>query len=313
MGGAAGAAAGGAEGAAGAALSFEPQRRRLTGLAYRMLGSVAEAEDAVQEAYLRWHGADRGSVADPRAFLSRTVARLCLDRLRSARARREAYVGAWLPEPWLEATRGPWGEPGEEDAAGEAGDVSVALMTALERLSPLERAAFLLHDVFEADFAEIGRALGRTPAACRQLAARARRNLRAPRPRFALAPGEGEAIAEAFFRASRGGDLDALRRILAEDAAVVTDGGGVRNAALNPILGRERAVRLFAGLARKAGGAAPAVLRRGPINGLPGFVTVEPDGALQTTALEIRDGLVAAVYVVRNPHKLAHVAALLAR
>jgi RNA polymerase sigma-70 factor, ECF subfamily len=294
------------EGAAEAARSFEPLRRHLTRLAYRMLGSVAEAEDAVQDAYLRWHGADRRGVDDPRAFLSRTVARLCLDRLKSARARREAYVGDWLPEPWFEDAPG-LAEPGD----GMADDISFALMTTLERLSPLERAAFLLHDVFEMEFEEVGRILGRNAAACRQLAARARRNLQARRPRFAVSPGEADLIAGAFFEASRNGDLDTLQRILAEDVVVRTDGGGHRKAALNPIRGRDRVLRFFAGVARKWSHAGHPVLYRGEIDGLPGFVTMEAGETLQTTALEIREGRIAAIYIVRNPEKLAHVAARL--
>jgi RNA polymerase sigma-70 factor, ECF subfamily len=296
------------DGGTGAAAEFEAHRRRLTGLAYRMLGSVAEAEDAVQDAWLRWSQAERGAVRDPGAFLRRVVARLCLDRLKSARARRETYVGPWLPEPVLdaEALRGP------PDAGEWADDLSFALMLALERLSPLERAAFLLHDVFDLDFAEVAATLGRGEAACRQLAARARAHVRAARPaRFAVPPEEGERLAAAFLAAVRSGDPAALARLLAEDAVLRTDGGGRKAAALNPILGRDRIARFFAGLARKAR-IPRAVVRPARVNGLPGFLSLEEDGTLQAVAVEAGDGgLICAIYIVRNPDKLRHLAPVL--
>lgn len=287
-----------------AAGTFEPHRRRLEGLAYRMLGSVSDAEDIVQDAYLRWHAADRSQVVDVRAFLSKTVARLCLDHLKSARHRREAYVGTWLPEPLLGEAPDP--------AESLVEDLSIALLLALERLSPLERAAFLLHDVFDLEFAEIAEALDRNEAACRQLAARARRHVQAARPRFAVPREEGERLAAAFLAASRDGDIAALRRLLAEDAIAFTDGGGRRPAALRPICGRARLLRFYAGLARKAGSHRPAVVYRGPINGLAGYITLQADGILQSTALDIRDGAIVAIYVVRNPEKLIHLEGRLA-
>ncbi|HET9068087.1 MAG TPA: RNA polymerase sigma factor SigJ, partial [Amaricoccus sp.] len=181
--------------AAEAAAVFDPLRPRLIRVAYRMLGSVADAEDAVQEAFIRWMGADRAAVREPEAFLRRTVTRLCLDQLKSARRQRELYVGSWLPEPVVE-------EEGAED-------VTLPLMLALERLSPLERAAFLLHDVFGVGFEEVATTIGRSPAACRQLAARARSNVRAARPRFRVEREQGLAIAQAFLDASRQGDAAA--------------------------------------------------------------------------------------------------------
>jgi RNA polymerase sigma-70 factor, ECF subfamily len=284
---------------------FEPHRRHLTGLAYRMLGSLAEAEDAVQEAYLRWHATDQRKVADARAFLSKTVTRLCLDQLKSARVRRETYVGPWLPEPLLE-------ESGlvVETASDYAHDLSVALMLALERLSPLERAAFLLHDVFDMDFAQVAETLGRGEAACRQLAARAREHVRAARPRFPFRPDEGARLAEAFMAAARSGDAGALARLLTADAALHSDGGGKKRAALNVIHGRDKIAAFFAGLVRKETSAITAIrVRPARINGLPGFVAVEPDGTVQTIALEIAGAEIAAIYVVRNPDKLRHVPA----
>lgn len=278
--------------------AFGPLRPRLLRIAYRMLGSVAEAEDVVQEAWLRWNRADRGEIREPQAFLTRMVTRMCLDVLRSARMRRETYVGPWLPEPLVEA---------EEDDRDE---ITLALMLALERLSPLERAAFLLHDVFDVGFDEVGLAIGRNPAACRQLASRARQHVRAARPRFTVVPERGGEIAQAFFRASRSGDTEGLRALLASDVIAYTDGGGKVLAARKPIYGRDKVGRLFAGLARKIAFAVPPLLRAGAIDGLPGFVTLEAGGVLQTTALLIENDLITAIYIVRNPDKLGHLQGL---
>lgn len=281
---------------------FEAHRRYLTGLAYRMLGSVAEAEDVVQDAYLRWHAADRDSVGEVRGFLARIVTRLCLDHLKSARVQRERYVGPWLPEPVLDD------EPFAAGTEDDAWDLSMTLMLALERLSPLERAAFLLHDVFDVDFAEVAEALGRSETACRQLASRARAHVRQSRPRFAVSPAEGVRLAQAFLTAARTGDAEALTRILAEDAVVHSDGGGKHPAALRPILGRDKVTRFLVGLSRKVGRLGAFEYTPARINGQPGFLVKEPDGSLQTLALEIRDGQVAAIYVVSNPDKLRHLA-----
>ena len=281
-------------GAAAGAEAFIALRPRLRALAYRFLGSVTDAEDVVQVAWLRWAEADRESVGDAAAYLRRIVARLCLDELKSARRKRETYVGPWLPEPMVET------DPLAGQAAAE--EVSVALMLALERLSPLERAAFLLHEVFGGTSEEVATTLGRTPAAVRQLAARARAHVQEARPRFPVTPEEGQRIAGAFRSAIETGDTAALGRLLAEDAVLRTDGGGVVSAAINPVVGGDRIARFFAGLARKA-----RLGRRHEmawINGLPGYVTRFEDGSVQTTALEIEAGMVRAVYVVRNPEKL---------
>lgn len=278
---------------AGAAESFDPLRPRLLRVAYRMLGSVADAEDVVQEAFIRWMGADRAAVREPEAFLRRTVTRLCLDQLKSARHNRETYIGPWLPDPIVE----------EED---EAEDVTLPLMLALERLSPLERAAFLLHDVFGAGFDEVATTIARDAAACRQLAARARAHVREARPRFKVEKERGMAIAEAFFAASRGGDMTALGAMLAADVSIHSDGGGRRPAAMKLVLGFKQVMQVHKALAvlfRKHGSQ---LVRTAFVNGLPGFVTRESDGELQTTALEIEDGKVVAIYVMRNPDKLRH-------
>ncbi len=286
--------------------SFEPYRRRLLGLAYRMLGSMAEAEDAVQDAYLRWHDTDRAGVADPRAFLMTTTTRLCLDVLKSARVRREEYVGPWLPDPVTDtAALAP-------DAQTElAEDLSVALLLALDRLSPLERAAFLLHDVFDYSFTQVAGALGRNEAACRQLASRARARVRESRPAGAVpAPGSSldpkhTELVSAFITASRSGDVAALTRLLASDARVVSDGGGKVPAALNVIEGADRVAAFLAGVVRK-GWTNETAARFETINGLPGLILSWPDGSLQTAAFEIADGVVTAIYIVRNPDKLRH-------
>ncbi len=280
-----------------AAASFAPLRPRLLRVAYRMLGSISEAEDVVQDAYLRWHRADRTEVRDPAGFLTRTVTRLCLDVLKSARQRRETYVGPWLPEPIIAAEPEPDGD-----------DITMTLMLALERLSPLERAAFLLHDVFGVGFDEIAATLGRDAAACRQLAARARAHVRAERPRYPVSAEQGQAMAAAFFQASRSGDLAALTSLLADEVEFVSDGGGKRPAAINPVRGSDRVARLLAGIARKTPAGASSLLAVQVIDGLPGFVSRESDGLIQTTALDIADGRIVAIYVVRNPDKLRHLA-----
>jgi RNA polymerase sigma-70 factor (ECF subfamily) len=296
------------------ATSFEPYRRRLLGLAYRMLGSMADAEDAVQETYLRWHATDRDRVSDPRAFLMTTTTRICLDMLTSARARREEYVGPWLPEPVIDtAALAP------DSRTDLAEDLSIALLLTLDRLSPLERAAFLLHDVFDFPFAEVATTLDRSEAACRKLATRAREHVRALRPRGVttppVRPGEIDAkhaqLMSAFAAATQSGDLNALMQLLASDVRVVTDGGGKVRAALNVVEGADHAARFLIDVTRKRPGAwwrddfRP---RFAIINGLPGVIVDAPEGPVQTAAFEIEGGVIRALYVVRNPDKLRHLA-----
>lgn len=283
---------------------FELQRRYLHGLAYRMLGSWSEAQDIVQEAWLRWTLVEREQVDSPRAYLSRIVTRLCLDYLKSARHEREQYVGAWLPEPLIDA------QTYEADGAGDiAHDLSVALMLALERLTAAERAAFLLHDVFDMPFADIARTLDRSEASCRQLATRARSRVREARPRFAVTEQDGLRIAEAFLHASRDGDVSALLHMLAGDAVLHTDGGGKKTATLKPIFGSDKVARFFVGICRKEGAEFQGVTVT-HLNGQPALVAIEADGLPRTMSLEIREGKIAAIYLVRNPDKLRHVAAL---
>lgn len=277
---------------------FEAERPRLLRLGYCMLGSLSEAEDIVQEAWLRW--AEKAeSVDTPAAYLTRIVTRLCLDQLKSARARRETYIGAWLPEPLMGTTEA------EEMIAD---DVTLTLMLAMERLSPLERAAFLLHDVFDMTPSDIAMTLGREPAAVRQLASRARKHVQHARPRFTIEASEADRIARAFFTAARDGDAAALSALLARDVEIHSDGGGKVIAFRNVVRGIDRALRLFAGLRRKYK-SAPTLLRTATINGLPGYVSIDRGDVLQTTALDVRDGRIAAIYIVRNPDKLRHLTA----
>lgn len=273
---------------------FQRERKRLVRLAYRMLGSFSEAEDVVQDAWFRWEKVD-GGIDAPAAYLTRIVTRLSLDRLKSARARRETYVGPWLPDPLMGSS-----DPDETIAD----DITVTLMLAMERLSPLERAAFLLHDVFDIALSDVAVTLGREPAAVRQLASRARKHVQGARPRFSVEAAEASRITQAFFVAARDGDTAALASLLAQEVEIHSDGGGKVLAFRNVIRGLDRALRLFAGLRRKNALTAQ-LLRTAEIDGLPGYVSIDR-GVLQTTALDIRDGKIAAIYIVRNPDKLRH-------
>lgn len=275
---------------------FQQYRSSLQGLAYRMLGSVVDAEDVVQDAYLRWHKVDRASIENPQAYLTTVVSRLCLDRLGEARHQRETYIGPWLPEPVIES-------PHEEQSAH---DISFALMLALERLSPLERAAFLLHDVFDYSFADIAVMLERSEAACRQLAKRAREHLRTDKPRFQTNQQDNRALAEAFFGASRQGDVAQLQQLLLHNAVLHSDGGGRRQAALRLITGADKICRLYAGIARKWSDFAPLWSQAITINGAPGMLSLEADGLLQAVSVRFEGDRIADIYVVRNPEKLLH-------
>jgi RNA polymerase sigma-70 factor (ECF subfamily) len=277
---------------------FEAQRPRLLRLAYRMLGSMAEAEDIVQEAWLRWQRADADEVREPAAYLSRTVTRLCLDEMKSARARRETYVGSWLPEPIAEP----------ENEAMRFDELTLTLMLALERLSPLERAAFLLHDMFGVALDEVATTLDRDAAAVRQLAVRARKHVREARPRYSVEREEGDRIAQAFFTASTNGDIEGLRTLLAANVVLTADGGGKATAFLNPVMGLQRVLRLYAGLYRKLVARPAVFIRPVWIDGLPGYVSRERDNVLQSTAFEIADGRITAIYITRNPDKLGEIA-----
>lgn len=277
---------------------FETQRPALLRLAYRMLGSMAEAEDVVQESWLRWWKVERSAVDNPAGWLRRVVTRLCLDQLKSARVRRESYVGNWLPEPVVDAP----------DPELLADNLTYTLMLALERLSPLERAAFLLHDVFETPLDEVAVTLDRAPAAVRQLAVRARRHVRGDRPRYPVDPEEGRRIAHAFFEASCQGDAAALTLLLAEHVSVRSDGGGKVIAFPNTVRGADKAVRLFCGLARKYAGRV-ALLDVVTVDGQPALIS-RAGHMVQATILALSEGRISAIYVVRNPDKLGGIGVL---
>jgi RNA polymerase sigma-70 factor, ECF subfamily len=270
---------------------FETHRRLLFGVAYRMLGSAADAEDVVQEARLRWLAVDASQVENPRAFLVTTVSRLALDHLKSARVRREQYIGPWLPEPVV--------MPPEHDP----GDISTAFLLLLERLSPGERAAFLLHEVFEYEHAEVASILGKSEEACRQLASRARRHIQDSRPRPSADAGEHARLMVAFAAASQAGDLAGLERLLADDVVFHSDGGGKVNAARKPIHGPNDVARFILGVRRFYDGVefAPCVF-----NGLPGIEISRAGQLIGVTSFDVADGKIRAIYSMLNPDKLGH-------
>ena len=290
---------------------FERHRITLARLAYRMLGSEPEAEDVVQDAYLRWSDAlQRTTIADDAAYLRATVTRLALDRLRSARALRETYIGPWLPDPVVtdEAS-----DPAHATALAD--DVSFALMLALERLSPLERAAFILHDVLEVPFAEIATTLGRTEEAARRLASRAREHVRESRARRSPNRADALRLRDAFAAALRAGDTQALMQLLTNDVVFLSDGGGKAPAAINPVIGPDRVARLLIGIITK-GAARITEIVPALLNGDPGFIILGnepgfPNGIIQTLAIETNGERIAALYATRNPDKLHGVAARL--
>jgi RNA polymerase sigma-70 factor (ECF subfamily) len=273
---------------------FEQHRLFLVGYAYRMLGSISDAEDIVQDAFLRWRETDQADIDHPRAYLARVVSRLCLDRMKSATVRREQYVGLWLPEPILAS-------PG----TSLADDLSYVLLLTLERLSPLERAAFLLHDVFDVDYADVAGALDRSEAACRQLAARAREHVRDARPRFAADPDSQTKLVEAFQSAVTTGDLTALAKLLADDAVLYSDSGGQRFVAPHPIPGRDTILKIFTRAAGKRAIPRPDQVERAHLNGMPGLILRTSDG-IETIALLTDGDRITALYIVTNQDKLKH-------
>lgn len=280
--------------------SFERSRDRLFSLAYRMTGSVPDAQNVVQDTWVRWMGVDAAQVRDPLAYWIRTATRLSLDLQRSARARRERYVGVWLPDPLLGTD-----ETGPDAAVSEREQVDVALMLALERLSPSERAAFLLKDVFDLDMQALSVALSKTPAACRQLLSRARKHLGQARPRYV--PRHATTLVEAFWEASQSGDVEALTQLLVDDVEVRSDGGGRIPSALNALHGRTRATRFFVGLVRKyaRGGS---LIRFTTVHGAPGIVSRDAGGNLQVTSFDFDESdRLRGIWIVRNPDKLCHV------
>jgi RNA polymerase sigma-70 factor (ECF subfamily) len=287
-----------ANGTDAATAEFVAHRNLLFTVAYEMLGSAADAEDVLQETWLRWVGVAREEVREPRAYLVRIATRLALNRLRSAQHRRESYVGPWLPEPLLTT-------PDVAEDVELAESVSMALMVVLETLGPTERAVFVLHDVFGFEFAEIAATLDKTPAAVRQIAHRARAHVEARRPRVAVSADEARAALDGFRRAIETGDPQAMLAVLAPDVVLISDGGGVKQAALRPILGADRVARFVAGGLRKT--AVAVAIEPTVVNGNPAlalFVDGEFDGVL---AAQVQDGLITGIYIVRNPQKLTRV------
>lgn len=272
--------------------SFTAHRSLLFTVAYEMLGSAADAEDVLQEVWLRWAGDDRGDVRDPRAYLVRTTTRLALNRLRTLSRRREDYVGTWLPEPVLTA-------PDVADDVELADSVSTAMLLVLETLPPTERAVFVLREVFDVPYAEIAEAVDKSEPAVRQVATRARAHVAERRPRAAVSTAERDAVIERFRAATAGGDLQSLMDVLAPDVVLMTDGGGRVKAALNPIFGREKVLRFLTAVTPDALELVPVWLNGSPA--IQFVVAGRPDGV---GTMLVEDGVVTRLFLVRNPDKL---------
>jgi len=281
--------------------AFDRYRPLLFSIAYRMLGSVADAEDVVQESYLRWRRACEREVRSPKAYLSTVVTRLCVDHLRSAKVRRERYVGPWLPEPLL-VEEGS----GVEDAVVMDDSLSMAFLVLLESLTPAERAVFLMREVFGYEYEEIARTVGKSEANCRQIARRAKQSVAARRPRFESSPEQEERLIEGFLEACLGGDVEGLVSLLSEDVTLWSDGGGKTRAALNPIHGADKVSRFFSGILRKA--PPGLVVRWARVNGRTGLVGYFEDGSPQSvTTFDAAEGRIRAIRLVINPEKLGSV------
>jgi RNA polymerase sigma-70 factor (ECF subfamily) len=288
------------------AAAYAEYRPLMFSIAYRMTGSVGDAEDIVQDAYVRLTGALRDGIRieTPKAYLATVTTRLAISFLRSARVRREAYVGAWLPEPLIAAEQGPYDDPAEHAEMSDS--LSMAFLVLLEALSPTERAVFLLHEVFGYDFAEIAEITGKSEVNCRQIASRARRHIEAGKPRFDASREQRDEVARRFFEAVGGGDLGALLTLLAPDVVTIGDGGGKGQAVREPLHGPERVARFMLGLFRRAQKegtyGVPTV-----VNDQPGAVIYDAEGrVVSVLSLDIAGGLVQAVRSVVNPDKLHH-------
>jgi RNA polymerase sigma-70 factor (ECF subfamily) len=283
--------------------TYNQHRGLLFSIAYRMLGSAADAEDVLQDAFLRWQSASEAEVRSPRSYLSAVVTRLSIDELRSARARREVYVGEWLPEPVPTA-----GSPDLTSTVELAETISTAFLLLLESLSPVERAVFLLREVFDYDYAEIAEIVGKSEANCRQMVKRARERLRAGRPRFHVSREQQERVAQKFIEVCAGGDVNGLLDMLSDDAVLVSDGGGKARAAINPVYGREKVVRFVFGVIQK-------VLRENPgasftatvteLNGQPAILTFIGGVLNSTLVFDLEGDRITRLYTVLNPDKLA--------
>jgi RNA polymerase sigma-70 factor, ECF subfamily len=284
---------------------LEPFRPLMFSIAYRMIGEVGDAEDVVQEAFLRAHRAlQEGTlIREPKAFLSEVTTRLAIDHLRSARVRRERYVGSWLPEPLLTDS-----EPDVAERAETLESLSMAFLVVLERLTPVERAVFLLHDVFGFGFEEVAGIVDKTPDNCRQIAVRARGHVEAGRPRFEASRDRRNELAMRFFAAVQGGDLDGLVELLTEDVLMVGDGGGRGGAVREPVRGRVRVARFLLGLVRRFGPHTGTTFAMAEVNGQPGEIMYTADGTvINVLSLDVVDGRIATIRAVANPEKLRHV------
>lgn len=279
---------------------FEEHRPVLMGVAYRMLGRVADAEDVVQEAWLRWSGADRAEVRQPGAYLVRVTTRLAIDRLRQVQSRNEAYVGPWLPEPYVT----DFGDtvPDTAERAVLADSVSLAVLVVLESLSPLERAVFVLREAFGFPYADIAVVLDRGEPAVRQLAGRARKHVDERRPRYEVDPAERRALTERFLAAAAEGDLQGLLSMLAPDARLVADGGGLSQAPLRVIESADKVARFLQGAARK--GITDPSFRLLELNGGTALLALSGDKPDSVFQLDVVDGRIQCVYIIRNPEKL---------
>jgi len=279
--------------------NFERQRARLMSIAYRMLGSRNDAEDVLQDAYVRWHQADTASLQNTEAWLVTIVTRLSIDRLRQAKAEREYYVGQWLPEPWVAEHAPPAEGPIEM-----ANDLSIAFLMLLERLAPEERAAFLLKEVFDFDYEEISETMGKSMAACRQIIHRARQRVK-QRPRFEVSRQAHLTLLGKFIEATRSGDRERLKALFAEDVTLTGDGGGKVPSVLEPLHGADRVVRLYYAIHRNLGGRMD--FRIAEINNIPGIIR-HVDGKLESATSFVTDGMrILDIYVIRNPDKLKSV------
>ena len=285
-----------------AAEIFARHRARIFAIAYRLTGTVSDAEDVVQDTWLRWNGIDADEIRTPEAWLTTTAGRLGLDHLRRLKARRETYVGPWLPEPLVENVSTN-AEPTPEERLELADDISIALLHMLERLAPEERTAFLLHEAFDYDYGELATLLSKSEAACRQIVSRARRRVHEARPRFKASSRDHERLAQAFSTALSNEDPSALLACLKPDAVLYSDGGGKAAAALNPIYSADRIARFFSGIRKKYN--LPLNGDIVDVNGEPGMVLLHDRHIHSVVSFDIEDGLVTAIYIMRNPDKLA--------
>lgn len=287
---------------------FARHRARIFAVAYRLTGTVSDAEDVVQETWLRWSGIDISDIRSPEAWLTTAAGRLGLDHLRRSKARRETYIGPWLPEPIIEAAS-EFHQPTPEENLSLADDISMALLHMLERLAPEERAAFLLHEAFDYGYGELATLLGKSEAACRQIVSRARRRVADERPRFNADLRDHERLAAAFSDALAREDPEALLSCFRDDAILYSDGGGKAAAARNPIYTGDHVARFFLGIRKKF--ALPLDSLLVTLNGGPGFVLLQEGMIHSIMSVDVKDGRIATVYLIRNPDKLARASKLL--